>query len=612
MKLKKELGFWGVFCLATGAMVSSGIFILPGVAFERVGPAMFVSYFLAGLLALSGIFSIIELTSAMPKAGGDYFFTTRSLGPMTGTVSGLLSWFALSLKTAFAMLGIGYLANSLFGVPEVAIALLACVVFAVLNIVGTKLAGAFEIVVVVGLLLIMIGFVVFGLPHVDVLKFENFAPNGSNSILLTAGFVFVSYGGLLKVASVSEEVENPKRNIPLALFSSLFVVVALYCFILIVTVGTLPAEELSGSLSPIADSARTFMGESGYTLLLLAALFAFVSTANAGIMAASRYPLALSRDKLLPNWLSKTSVKTNTPVTAILLTSSVIAVVMFLPLETLVKSASTVVILSYILAHISIMILRESRIQNYRPSFKSPLYPWVQIIGILCFLLLLIDMGTDVLLISLGLILFGVSFYFAYGRKRANKESALLHLMARILSREMDSSDFTLEEELKGIIHSRDEVALDGFDRMIEKAGVLILDEPSSLEDVFKVVSAELAKSISESADQIFKKLLTREKDSSTAITSFTAVPHLVIEQSGRSGLFLVKTLSGIEFSDSCKSVKSLFVLFGSKEERLEHLQALAGIAQTIQGDKFEAEWLSARTSQNIKDLLLLSERNRL
>jgi mannitol/fructose-specific phosphotransferase system IIA component (Ntr-type) len=510
------------------------------------------------------------------------------------------------------MLGIGFLAHSLFGVPELGVALLSCLVFAVLNVVGTKMAGFFEILVVVGLLLIMVGFVVVGLPSVEVMRFDNFAPHGGNSILLTAGFVFVSYGGLLKVASVSEEVNNPKRNIPLALFSSLFVVVALYCFILVVTVGTLPADVLRGSLSPIADSAKIFMGEFGYTLLTLAALFAFISTANAGIMAASRYPLALSRDRLLPSWISYTSKRRKAPVSAILLTSLVIAVVMFLPLETLVKAASTVVILSYVLAHLSIVILRESRIHNYRPSFRSPLYPWVQISGIFCFLLLLVDMGQDVLLISLGLVFLGILFYFSYGRKRASKESALLHLMARVLSRDMDSGGFSLEEELKGIVHSRDEVALDGFDRMVEKAGVLIVDHVSCLDDVFNLVAGEVSKLVGESSDQVLDKLLSRERDSSTAITDFTAVPHLVVERSGVSGLFLVKVVDGVKFSESSNCVKSLFFLFGSKSERLEHLQALAGIAQIIQGDLFEREWLEARTPQQIKDLLLLSERNRL
>ena len=155
MKLKRELGFTHLFCVAAGAMISSGIFILPGVAFERVGPALFVSYFVAGLLALTGVFSIIELASAMPKAGGDYFFATRTLGPLTGTVSGLLSWFALSLKTSFAIIGIAEIALILFHIPVVYSALGACLLFAVLNIAGVEKASTFEVIIVAGLFIIM-------------------------------------------------------------------------------------------------------------------------------------------------------------------------------------------------------------------------------------------------------------------------------------------------------------------------------------------------------------------------------------------------------------------------------------------------------------------------
>jgi amino acid transporter len=98
-------------------MISSGIFILPGLAFSYAGPAVFISYFLAGVLALVGVLSVIELSTAMPKAGGDYYFVTRSLGPLVGTVSGIMSWFALSLKTAFAVFGIAEIVFLLTGTP---------------------------------------------------------------------------------------------------------------------------------------------------------------------------------------------------------------------------------------------------------------------------------------------------------------------------------------------------------------------------------------------------------------------------------------------------------------------------------------------------------------
>ena len=94
-RLEKQLSALDVFCIAAGAMISSGIFILPGLAFAHAGPSIVIAYSLAGILALVGVLSVVELSTAMPKAGGDYYFVTRSLGPVIGTVSGLLSWFAL-------------------------------------------------------------------------------------------------------------------------------------------------------------------------------------------------------------------------------------------------------------------------------------------------------------------------------------------------------------------------------------------------------------------------------------------------------------------------------------------------------------------------------------
>ncbi|MDY0169165.1 MAG: amino acid permease [Thermoguttaceae bacterium] len=99
MKLKRNLGLLDVFCIASGAMISSGIFVLPGLAHAQAGPAVVVSYFLAGLLASVGLLNVAELATAMPRAGGDYFFVTRTLGPAVGTIGGLLTWFSLSLKS---------------------------------------------------------------------------------------------------------------------------------------------------------------------------------------------------------------------------------------------------------------------------------------------------------------------------------------------------------------------------------------------------------------------------------------------------------------------------------------------------------------------------------
>ncbi|TEU01071.1 MAG: amino acid permease, partial [Candidatus Stahlbacteria bacterium] len=372
-------------------MISSGIFILPGLAHARAGPAVVISYLLAGILAAIGVLNKAELVTALPKAGGTYFHVSRSMGPVVGTVEGLITWFSLSLKSAFALVGMAAFARILIDLNLHIIALILCIIFLIINLIGIKEAGRIQVILVSGLLGLMLLYIVRGLPAVNIQNFEPFAPNGLGAIFSTAGFVFISYGGLLKVAAVAEEVKDPGRTIPLGMIFSLLVVTFFYILVVFVTTGVLGASELDHSLTPISDGAVVFMGVWGKILLSIAAILAFVSTANAGIMSASRYPLALGRDGLLPEFLSKINIRFNTPHISILVTGVFMVIALFLPLDILIKAASSVLILTYLFSCFSIIILRESRLQNYQPTFHAPWYPWIQIIGILGFGFLLFE-----------------------------------------------------------------------------------------------------------------------------------------------------------------------------------------------------------------------------
>ncbi|GAF68274.1 unnamed protein product, partial [marine sediment metagenome] len=190
MKLKKELNLLDVFCIATGAMISSGLFVLPGLAHAQAGPAVVFSYFLAGLLAMTGMLSQAELVSAMPKAGGTYFYVTRSMGPAVGTIDGMITWFSLSLKTAFALIGMAAFTTMIIDVDMRVISVCLCLFFVALNIVGIKEASRAQVVLVSGLLGILLFYVYHGVSKVDVHNFVPFAPNGVVAALSTAGVVF--------------------------------------------------------------------------------------------------------------------------------------------------------------------------------------------------------------------------------------------------------------------------------------------------------------------------------------------------------------------------------------------------------------------------------------
>ena len=608
-ELKKGLRLGHVFCIASGAMISSGLFVLPGMAYGRAGPAIVASYLLAGLLAATGLLSTAELATAMPKAGSDYFFITRGMGPAVGTVAGLFNWVSFSLKAAFALVGMAAFIR-LFAPVDIRISgLLLGLAFIVLNLVGIREAARVQLGLVAVMLALMVLYVVRGLPAVNVEHFSDFAPKGAAAVFSTAGFVFVAYGGLLKIASVAEEVKNPGRTIPAGMILSLVVAGIFYALMVWVTVGVLPSERLDGSLTPIADGAFVFMGRGGQMALGVAGALAFLTTANAGIMTGSRYLLAMSRDGMLPEGVSRVGKRFGTPHVAILVTGSLVILPLFVDLHILVESASVGLILTNILANVSVIVLRESRLQNYRPKFRSPLYPWVQVAGVIGFVFVLFEMGVEAFAISALLAVSGFCLYWFYGRARVQKESALLHLIQRITARELITG--TLEAELKDVLRQRDEIVLDRFDRIVEHCMVVDIDEPMAAEQLFEAVAGRLSQRLGTDRRELLAALMARERESSTVIGPGLALPHVVIPGQGCFDILLARSRRGFIFPGGKSCVHAVFALLGSKDERNFHLQALSAIAQVVQEPDFEKRWLAAKGEQALRDLVLLSERRR-
>ncbi len=610
--LLKTLGLLDIFCIATGAMISSGIFILPGVAFEKMGPAMILGYLLAGIFACLGSLATIELATAMPLAGGIYYYTERSLGPLAGTISGLLNWSAIALKSSFAIFGMAELLYQLWGVPRIPSGIAMTIFFLLVNLIGTNAAAWAQDIMVFILLAAMGAFIVCGVPAVDPARFTPFFLDGKanfGEVIALAAFVFVAFGGLLDVASVSEEVKNPVRNIPAGMLRGIITVTLIYVCGLIVTVGVVPGNELAGSLTPLSDAAgRTSLGKAGFWIITLGAMMAFVTTANAGIMAAARFPFALSRDKLIPAFFSRVYGRKQLPLPSLILTGAVMAAALFLDLERLVTVASTVIMLSFILTNISVIILRESGIQNYRPTFRMPLYPVLPLISIIAFLILIIQMGIGAVQIALGIIVAAVVLYFLFGRK-VQLEYALMHLVARISNCRINTNG--LETELRDILRSRDGIVQDDFDKLVEESSVMVIEHAVTMPELFDIVAQKMAPQLGCPAKELDEKLLIRESESSTVLNPFVAIPHLTIEGHSQFRMMLVKCAEGIEFTPEAKQVHAVIFLFGSPDRRNFHLRALAAIAQTIQGRAFEPRWRKAHTPSQIQDVFLLGKRRR-
>ncbi len=608
MDLKKEMGMFGVFCLSSGAMISSGLFVLPGIAHAAAGPAVILSYILAALLALCGVLSIAELATAMPKAGGDYFYIVRSMGPAIGTVAGLLSWFSISMKSAFALIGMAAFTGYLVQVNIHLVAAGLCLLFLLINLFGVRYANQLQIFLVIGLLGLLLGFLGGGLPAVEFANLKPFFSKGYLPVFSTAGMVFISFGGILKIASVSEEVEQPARNIPGGMLLSMVIISLLYVLTVFVASGVLPGQQLDASLTPITDAAQVFLGRPGQIALSIGAILAFISTANAGIMAASRYPLALSRDKLLPEFLGKVNERFNTPHFSILITGIFMIMMLFLQLKILVKAASTVLIFTYILSCLSVLILRESKIRGYRPTFQTPFYPYLQIGGVIGYTVLIFEMGNPALFTVIFLILSGFLIYWFYGRQRVQKEYALIHLLDRVLKTEYD--DHSLEVELREIIYERDSREKNQIHALIEDCDIIDIRENISYKRLFDRVTQQLAKSHEMEAEEMFDAFVEREEDVSTILEDFAAIPHIVVPGEEKFSMTITRCREGITFPGG-EEVELAFILTGSEDQREFHLNVMAFLADVLDSEDFYERIIEARDKETIRNLLLFFEQEK-
>jgi len=570
---------------------------------------------LAGLLNVPAMFSQIELSTAMPKSGGSYFTIERSLGTFAGVLAGLISWLCISFKAAFACVGIGGLTLLIFpGAGDWimrAVAIWACLVFTALNLTTVRGTGHLQGVLVFALLGVLALYVFAGAGSISATRYVPFFTSDWRSFFAVTGMVFVSYGGLTKVVDVAEEVRNPRRNLVLGMFLSFAVVNVFYAATVFVTTGLLNPSDLSGSLAPLSIGAEAVMGLAGIMVMSIAAFLAYATTANAGILAASRSPLAMSRDGLFPAGLSLTSKRFGTPVPSVALTALFIVIVIgFLTVEELVKTASTMFLISFALANASVVVMRSARIQGYRPSFRAPLCPWLNIAAILVYAFLIADMGRIPLLATAGFLAAAGIWYATYVHRRVRRESAIVYMVRAILSKQIKRTG--LEDELLRISLERQGIKGDRFDQLIRNGLILDVERRIDATELFRRVSDELGARLSIDSDVLYDLFLAREMESSTVISPGLAIPHIVVEGRGVFDVALVRCRPGIVFSGLHAPVHTCFFLVGSSDERSFHLRVLVAIAHIVQEPDFEERWKEARNEGELRDIVLLSRRKRI
>jgi APA family basic amino acid/polyamine antiporter len=452
--LDRSLGLYPTLMISIGAMIGSGIFVLPAIGFVEAGPSVVVAYLLAAVVVLPAALSKAELGTAMPESGGDYLYIERALGPLAGTIAGIGAWVSLTFKSAFALVGLGaYLLLIIpLGTTQITlVSLTLAVLIVTLNVFGTELTGEAQAVVVTVVLVGLFAYVgnaawlaSTGAETADPSRLAGIADAEPGTVFTAAALVFVSYAGVTKIASVAEEVKNPDTNLPNGILGSLGIMAVVYLGVIgsIVVLNAPAALEEGGShgasLTPMADGAVALFGGYGVEVVSVLAVIALMSMANAGVLSSSRFPLAMSRDNLLPDTLKRIDARFKTPRNSILLTGAMLVLLIaFVPVITLAEMASAFIIFVLSLINLALIAFREADLDTYDPAFRAPGYPVVQILGTVTGFGMIARLGLLPILGATGITVGGAIVYVVYGRQRTDSTSAL----ATILDRRRDDRD---------------------------------------------------------------------------------------------------------------------------------------------------------------------------
>ncbi len=448
----RDLGLFDASMIGIGAMIGAGIFVLTGIASGEAGPASLLAFALNGAVTLLTAFAYAELASAIPRAGGGYSFVRMAFPGATGFVAGWMLWFAYTVACSLYALGFAgyfweffekympFFTEAVVGLVGEHSAILVVTViisslFIMLNVRGAEVTGKAENILTISKIIILIIFIYFGFqqifarPDSALSNFVPFLPKGFGGVIVAMGLTFIAFEGYDLIATVAEEIKDPKKNIPRATFISLAITVTIYLLILFVSLGAIQsgAEETWKFLgkfkeTAIVKAAEQFMPAFGVAVIVFGGLLSTMSALNATVMAASRVAFSMGRDLWLPKRMSDIHARRRTPYIAIFTTGAIlILMALTLPIEVVGSAASLIFLLTFAMVNLSVIALRRKYPEIPR-KYKVPFYPVVPLLGFtLNVFLALYQFKFQPLAwyVTAGWIAFGLLLYYAVFEKRA-------------------------------------------------------------------------------------------------------------------------------------------------------------------------------------------------
>jgi APA family basic amino acid/polyamine antiporter len=441
--LRRSMGVWQLTMISIGATLGTGIFVVLGEAVPKAGPAVILSFVLAGITALFSALSYAELAGTIPVSGSSYSYAYATLGELIAWICGWCLILEYGVSVAAVAVGWGQYLNELlagtvgFTIPEALAAppgnggvfnlpALLVVMLAMVFLLGgaRESARANTIMVTVKIVALLL-FCGVALQGVRSGNYADFMPMGMAGVSAAGATLFFSYIGFDAASTAGEEAKNPQRDLPRAIMLSLVLVTLLYCLVAAVAVGALPWREFAGSEAALAGILKSVTGQNVWAVLLaFGAVVAIASVVLTVLYGQTRILFAMSRDGLMPKVFSRVHPRTGAPRANTVIVSLFCGVLAAaVPLGQLADATSIGTLFAFALVNVAVIVLRRTRPDMPR-AFRTPLAPLFPAIGFLLCIYMMGNLGPVTWVVFGVWMAVGLVVYFGYGMRRSRLTTA--------------------------------------------------------------------------------------------------------------------------------------------------------------------------------------------
>ncbi|WP_420368276.1 APC family permease [Curtobacterium sp. L1-20] len=435
--LRRSLGVWHLTMISVGATLGTGILVVLGTAVPLAGPAVWISFVVAGVAALLSALSYAEMAGAVPTSGSSYSYTYATMGEGIAWVCGWCLVLEYAVSVAAVAVGASeYVDETLRvfglhlpaalsappgdgGVVNLPAAVLVLLATAVL-LPGARESAWVNTVMVIVKIALLVFFVVVAFSAFQAQNFEPLAPMGAAGVTAAASRLFFSYIGFDAASTAGEEAKDPRRDLPRAIIGSIALITALYILVAVAAIGARSWTSFSSSEASLVRIVVDVTGQPVVALVFsVGAVVAIASVVLTVLYGQTRILLTMARDGLVPKVFGKVSRRTGTPIANTLIIGLVVTVVAALvPLGELADATSIGTLVAFALVNVSVIVLRRSQ-PGLERSYRVPLFPVVPILGALCCVLLAVFLGVGTWIAFGVWMVAGAALYLAYGRRHS-------------------------------------------------------------------------------------------------------------------------------------------------------------------------------------------------